>query len=639
MLSSSSSQDLLMRISRIPDITVTVPSGTDNVTWTFDGFAEKGTPATDVSGWAIRRTEKYYPELPGSGMPPEMALFLDIKPIKVIVTWAFGNPDLYSHIFDDYLIYEYRFIGADRPPVLMPPMVDKLKGDYIDEARIPGAEIYVDINPNGTETNISIEYGNTTAYSESIEVKTVPAGNDYVTVVGYIENLLPGLYHFRVIATNTHGSVVSEDNVIEISTGIGVDETDYQSMLPTLTGAIYYIDPGIAVGGDGLTHESAFKTWDEVSEFGNNNKYLQKRGTAITLSKEIIATGAVQLGAYGDENLPRPIISVGSNLFIRNNFLFFVENIEFQALSNGSIIQLDNSTDTYFYNCIFSGGGDHIVVNGNPSDSTKYFLKCEFKNTNGSAINTTDSYLFISGCYFHDNNTCLNALDTLSEKDIIIMHCTFTGLYDLVTIGAYASGDINNNHFFVNSETYGENISIITVQENANLGFYRNIFENGSAGINTYGELGIALNVFRNQTIGVKEQLNTSTILMNNVFIANNIAVALNGNGLVNNNVFLNCNSAYEFIITSPDYNIDYNHFSETIPVYGRTMLEWQSEGYDVNSSIGDALLSLNTGLDCRPLNGSQLIGTGTTTIISLPFDFTGQPIQLPVSKGLYDGR
>lgn len=88
--SNSSTQDLLSKISRKPNVVLTKADGT-----VYLGFCLPGTNGIGDIGWAIA---KLITEV-DSGTGDEMITEL----------WASSNPDYYEHVFLDYATYQYKF--------------------------------------------------------------------------------------------------------------------------------------------------------------------------------------------------------------------------------------------------------------------------------------------------------------------------------------------------------------------------------------------------------------------------------------------------------------------------------------------------------------------------------------------------
>jgi hypothetical protein len=76
------------------------------------------------------------------------------------------------------------------------------------------AELTASINPGNGDTSYHFEYGATTAYGTSVPVpdEDIGGGRTDVSVAAQIAELTPGItYHFRVVAQNQYGQVVSVD--------------------------------------------------------------------------------------------------------------------------------------------------------------------------------------------------------------------------------------------------------------------------------------------------------------------------------------------------------------------------------------------------------------------------------------------
>ena len=101
--------------------------------------------------------------------------------------------------------------GADRlASVAGPPTIEGL---FATEVTANSANLNARINPRGATTTYRFEYGTTVAYGSEAPLGGGPAGagQDPQTVVTTLAGLGAGTYHFRVVATNTYGTVVSAD--------------------------------------------------------------------------------------------------------------------------------------------------------------------------------------------------------------------------------------------------------------------------------------------------------------------------------------------------------------------------------------------------------------------------------------------
>jgi hypothetical protein len=73
------------------------------------------------------------------------------------------------------------------------------------------------VNPNGASTTYKFEYGKTALYGKSTTVTSAGSGSTPVAVNAIITGLEPlTTYHYRVSATNSFGTTVSEDVIFEM---------------------------------------------------------------------------------------------------------------------------------------------------------------------------------------------------------------------------------------------------------------------------------------------------------------------------------------------------------------------------------------------------------------------------------------
>ena len=89
---------------------------------------------------------------------------------------------------------------------------------YADKVTSSAATLHAEVNPLGDATTYHFEYGPTEAYGTSIPVPdgNLGAGNRPVAVSQSISGLAAGtVFHFRVVATNVHGTVMSKDSTFK----------------------------------------------------------------------------------------------------------------------------------------------------------------------------------------------------------------------------------------------------------------------------------------------------------------------------------------------------------------------------------------------------------------------------------------
>jgi hypothetical protein len=104
-----------------------------------------------------------------------------------------------------------RNIGDDRTfTTATVPSIDHVFADKVSET---GADLHGEINPHAFDTTYWFEYGTSTTYGMKVPVNggSIEAGQDAVPVAAELSGLNGGTYHFRLVAKNEAGTVVSED--------------------------------------------------------------------------------------------------------------------------------------------------------------------------------------------------------------------------------------------------------------------------------------------------------------------------------------------------------------------------------------------------------------------------------------------
>jgi phosphodiesterase/alkaline phosphatase D-like protein len=119
-------------------------------------------------------------------------------------------------------VYHYRLVATNRAGVsegadhtfkttTPPPLVETLNADSIHSTT---ALLHGLVNPRNVSTNVTFEYGITTAYGSTLTATESPVnGNAPVAVSLTATSLVPNtLYHYRVVATNGNGSFPGADS-------------------------------------------------------------------------------------------------------------------------------------------------------------------------------------------------------------------------------------------------------------------------------------------------------------------------------------------------------------------------------------------------------------------------------------------
>jgi hypothetical protein len=86
---------------------------------------------------------------------------------------------------------------------------------WASEAHVGGR-----VQPGGIETTYYIEYGPTEAYGSRTEEASAGSGDVFEGVGAHLTGLVPGtVYHFRIVASNAHGTTMGEDSEFETHGG------------------------------------------------------------------------------------------------------------------------------------------------------------------------------------------------------------------------------------------------------------------------------------------------------------------------------------------------------------------------------------------------------------------------------------
>ncbi|HEX3509825.1 MAG TPA: hypothetical protein VHT27_01875 [Solirubrobacteraceae bacterium] len=129
------------------------------------------------------------------------------------------------------------------------------------------------LQPGGIETTYYIEYGPTEAYGEKTEEASAGRGDVFEGASAELEGLEPGtLYHFRLVATNAHGTTFGEDRTFETHGGkpavTSLPATNIGYRSASLTGSVY---------GKYLTTDYYFE-YGPTSAYGQRTTEREARG-------------------------------------------------------------------------------------------------------------------------------------------------------------------------------------------------------------------------------------------------------------------------------------------------------------------------------------------------------------------------
>ena len=121
------------------------------------------------------------------------------------------------------------------------------------------------IQPGGIATTYHIEYGPTEAYGVRTEEASAGSGDVFESVSAELNALEPGtVYHFRLVATNAHGTAFGKDSKFETHGGkpavTSLPATNIGYTRASLTGSVY----------------GKYITTDYYFEYGTTNAYGQR---------------------------------------------------------------------------------------------------------------------------------------------------------------------------------------------------------------------------------------------------------------------------------------------------------------------------------------------------------------------------
>ena len=145
------------------------------------------------------------------------------------------------------------------------PYDPEIRGENAHVVLSSSAVLGGQIQPGGIETKYWFEYGPTGAYGTRTEEASAGSGDVFEGVSVQLEELEPGtLYHFRIVATNAHGTTTGEDSEFETHGGKPTVDTlpaaniGYTSA--SLTGSVY----------------GRYVTTDYYFEYGTTPSYGQR---------------------------------------------------------------------------------------------------------------------------------------------------------------------------------------------------------------------------------------------------------------------------------------------------------------------------------------------------------------------------
>lgn len=239
--------------------------------------------------------------------------------------------------------------------------------EYLPDKR---ASILVTVTPDGEDVFVELQLSDSPDFSSPTitEIEVVPASEIIVgTVVTINLDLQPiGVKYARIRGYDDIGEVYSSTMEIHTLPGTGRDRTltDYsaalQSSRDSYTGTTYYIDPTIAVSGNGLTPETAYKSWSNIGWYNSARRFLQKSGTVDTAFTSIY-NYPTYIGTYGGTERATVRLNYSTNMMVPNSTMM-IENMVFEntyrdadGQPDGNCIRMRNSAGSWIHNCEIKG--------------------------------------------------------------------------------------------------------------------------------------------------------------------------------------------------------------------------------------------------------------------------------------------
>jgi hypothetical protein len=105
------------------------------------------------------------------------------------------------------------------------------------------------VDPEGTETSYYFQYGPSLAYGKQTTPGKLPAGTTNVKVGQTATGIASG-YHYRIVASNSHGPAFGKDRIVSLKTISKAKFTLAKSTAPTVFGGPYVLSGTLTGAGN-----------------------------------------------------------------------------------------------------------------------------------------------------------------------------------------------------------------------------------------------------------------------------------------------------------------------------------------------------------------------------------------------------
>jgi len=551
------------------------------------------------------------------------------------VNWTDGNQ------YGKYCCYDDVYV-ADLPPVITKEAAT-WSPHYFQ------MEISCMIDPKNLATTAYVEWGSTTAYGNTITLDAISAGITEATLrAELVEKIIPGSYHYRIVATNSSGTTTGPDNAFEIYTGT-TRARGFYTLSSLMTGGTVYIDPDAIINGDG-TLLSPYNVYP--SKLGTSVIYAQKAGTtAVFYGAFPEITGNCRITTYGDgERAKISCTSVGnaSDFIFMQLSGYLVELVSLDisgADATGNGIMIANCAGSTLRDCIISGFNVQVWgVGAGRLGLTPWsglnIIYNTFFGAGSYAIKIMEiSELAIAHNYIHDsagvklstissdlvasvNNNTIDAsaaIVPVTDASEVIAGLYATGYTKLTVISNIIKG--NNNA--------GNLIDAIMVYNGVTTRVFGNLLlsANNAIKVDSTYNISVAYNILTSCNKGVMAS-GISDVDVNNCILDSYYYIGiekLTGASIeAKNNAFVSTTGTALQASGSGSTFLSHNHFN------GPGALP-----YGANITTGDPVFASAADLNFYPLAGSALINSGTGVGETIDIDL--QPVSNPPSRGIYE--